>query len=126
MRAPQGPWLARLAFAVIGTIALALGIIGAFVPLLPTVPLVILAAACFARASTRLETWLVQHPRFGPVIIDWRERGAISRKGKAAATLGMAIGFSVFLYAAAPPLWLGGLVGVSFLLILSYVLSRPT
>ncbi|MEO0410912.1 MAG: YbaN family protein [Pseudomonadota bacterium] len=126
MPAPQGPWLARLAFAIIGTIALALGIVGAFVPLLPTVPLVLLAAACFAKASTRLENWLLKHPRFGPVILDWRERGAISRKGKTAATLGMAVGFGVFLYTATPPLWLAGFIAAIFLLILAYILSRPS
>ena len=82
-------------FFVGGWASLALGAIGAFLPLLPTVPFVILAAFCFARSSPRLEAWLVTHPRFGHHIVAWREHGAISSKGKIAAT--MAFAFSIVL-----------------------------
>lgn len=58
-------------------IALAIGMIGIALPGLPTVPFLILAAFCFARADPRLEQWLVTHPRFGPHIQAWRARGAI-------------------------------------------------
>ncbi len=54
-------------------------------PLLPTVPFMLLAAFCFARSSPQLEAWLVDHPRFGPHIHAWNTRGAISRRGKYAA-----------------------------------------
>ncbi len=77
----------RLGYAAVGVFALGLGIAGIFLPLLPTVPFVILAAFCFARGSPRLERWLVEHPRFGPHISAWRSRGAISRTGKQAALL---------------------------------------
>ncbi|MEM7568689.1 MAG: YbaN family protein [Pseudomonadota bacterium] len=126
MRASAGPWLVRLIFAAFGVIALGLGIVGAFVPLLPTVPLVILAAACFARASPRLEAWLLAHPRFGPAIRDWRARGAISQKGKIAACIGMSIGFAAFLYFSQPSLWLALLVGIALLACALFVVSRPS
>lgn len=79
--------MVRLIYLLIGLSALALGAVGVFVPLLPTVPFVILAAFCFARSSPRLEAWLIGHERMGPHIRAWRSRGAISRRGKRAALL---------------------------------------
>lgn len=80
-----------------GFMALGLGGIGIILPLLPTVPFVILAAFCFARGSPRLEAWLVDHRRFGPHIRAWRERGAVSRKGKWAATVAFAVSIALAL-----------------------------
>jgi uncharacterized protein len=77
----------RAAYLAAGVISLLLGGIGLFLPLLPTVPFVILAAFCFARSSPRLEARLLDHPKLGPHILAWRTRGAISRKGKRAALL---------------------------------------
>jgi uncharacterized membrane protein YbaN (DUF454 family) len=69
-----------------------LGLAGIFLPLLPTTPFVLLAALCFSRGSRRCETWLLTHPRFGPMVLDWRARRAIPRRAKQLATLMMAIG----------------------------------
>jgi uncharacterized membrane protein YbaN (DUF454 family) len=114
----------RAAWLVFGLMALALGAIGAFVPLLPTVPLVILAAFCFARGSPALERRLVEHRTFGPHIAAWRERGAISRSGKTAAVVAFAASIALgFLLLDLPwsllPLT-AALAGGTF------VLSRPT
>jgi len=75
----------RGAYFAAGLIALLFGAVGAFVPLLPTVPFLILAAYCFGRSSPALEQRLLDHPAFGPHIMAWRTRGAISRRGKATA-----------------------------------------
>jgi uncharacterized membrane protein YbaN (DUF454 family) len=81
----------RLVWLFLGAAALALGAVGAFLPLLPTVPFMLLAAFCFARGHPPLESWLLGHPTFGPHIAAWRARGAISRRGKRAALAAFAL-----------------------------------
>ena len=65
-----------------GLISVALGTLGVFLPLLPTVPFLLLATFCFARSNPVWEQRLLDHPRYGPPLREWRERRAISRKGK--------------------------------------------
>lgn len=72
-------------YRLVGFLALALGVIGIFLPLLPTVPFVLLAAYCFARSNPALEARILADPRFGPHVRAWRERGSISARGKSAA-----------------------------------------
>ncbi|WP_188237105.1 YbaN family protein [Sphingopyxis sp. LK2115] len=98
----------RHLYLVAGWLSLGLGAIGAVLPLLPTVPFVILAAFCFARSSPRLEAWLLTHRTFGPHIVAWRDHGAISRKAKVAASLAfvasivLALAFAPWPWAMAP------------------------
>lgn len=81
----------RLVYLGLGGLALLLAAAGAVLPLLPTVPFVLLAAFFFARGHPPLEAWLLRHPTFGPHIASWRARGAISRKGKRAALAAFAL-----------------------------------
>ena len=74
-----------------GAAALGLGVIGIVLPLLPTVPFVILAAFCFSKGSRRMERWMLEHPRLGPIIHDWREHHAVPLRAKQLATVMMAI-----------------------------------
>ena len=80
----------KIAYLIAGWLAVALGLVGAILPLLPTVPFMILAAFCFARSSPRLEAWLVDHRLFGEHIRNWRQRGAISMRAKRLALLAFA------------------------------------
>ena len=118
--------LIRGLYLVLGFGFVVLGFIGAFLPVLPTTPFLILAAACFACASPRLENWLLQHPRFGPLLRNWRERGAIPVKAKLMALGGMAIGFALFRFGGHPGPWLTAAVALLMLTGLVYVFSRPS
>lgn len=89
---PGRPLWQRLLWAAAGTLALAAGIVGIFLPLLPTTPFVLLAAFCFSRGSARLEAWLLAHSRFGPLIADWRARRAMPLRAKQLAWAMMAAG----------------------------------
>ncbi len=90
-------------YLVAGLLCVALGVLGIALPLLPTVPFFILAAFFFARSNRRLEHWLVDHPRYGPHIRLWRERRAISRKGKRAAAIAFAVSIVISLIFARWP-----------------------
>jgi len=68
----------QLVLLTAGTIALALGVVGIFIPLLPTTPFLLLAAACFTRSSRRLHDWLLGHRVLGTYIRNYREHRAIS------------------------------------------------
>jgi len=70
------------------------GVVGIFLPLLPTTPFVRLTALCFSRGSLRCETWLLNDPRFGPTVRDWRAHRAIGLQSKPLATLMMAVGLA--------------------------------
>lgn len=81
----------RLLWLAAGLLSLLAGIVGIFLPLLPTTPFVLLAAFCFSRGSARLEAWLVQHPRFGPMVAAWRRNRAVPLRAKQLATVMMAV-----------------------------------
>ena len=87
----------RQLYLAAGLTSVALGAIGVILPLLPTVPFMILAAFCFANSSPRLEAWLVEHHVFGSHIRNWRERRAITRRGKWAATVAFAVSCTIAL-----------------------------
>lgn len=89
--------MTRHLYLVAGFAALALGSIGVILPLLPTVPFVILAAFCFARSSPRLEAWLLDHHVFGLHIRNWRDQRAITKRGKRAAIAAFAVGIVIAL-----------------------------
>jgi uncharacterized membrane protein YbaN (DUF454 family) len=92
----------RIVWMLAGAASLLLGIVGIFLPLLPTTPFVLLAAFCFARGSPRVEAWLLEHPRFGPMVRDWRAQRAVPLRAKQLATAMMTIG-SAWAWWAMPP-----------------------
>lgn len=87
---------ARLVWLSTGLLLVAIGLVGVFMPLLPTIDFMLLALPCFARSSPRLEAWLLNHPRFGPGLRAWREHRAVPRRAKAVACIGMVAGYAIF------------------------------
>lgn len=72
----------RWAWWLLAYVALGLGLVGIFVPGLPTVPFILLSAFAATRGSERLHRQLLADPRFGPMIRDWQMHGAVSRRAK--------------------------------------------
>jgi uncharacterized membrane protein YbaN (DUF454 family) len=116
----------RRVYLVLGFAFVVLGFVGAFLPVLPTTPFLILATSCFARSSPRLENWLLSHPRFGPPLRVWRERGAIPLRAKLLALAGISVGFLLFWIGSAPGPILTASVGALMLVGLVYVFTRPS
>lgn len=115
----------RVGYLLLGMLMVALGIIGALLPVMPTTIFMILAAGCFGRSSPRFERWLLEHPQFGPPLRLWREQGAMSKRAKAFACGGITLGFAMFWYFAHPSLllWLAVAIGMGGCAL--YLLTRP-
>ena len=90
----------QVAFAALGTLFLLLGIIGIFMPILPTTPFLLLATACYARSSRRFYNWLMNHPALGPLIVEWRTYRSIPWRIKlvAVATMTLTFGSSIIFF----------------------------
>lgn len=116
----------RAVLIVLGTVFLALGAIGLVLPVLPTTPFVLLAAACYLRASERLHRRLVRSRTFGPTIVAWQEHGAIPPRAKAIAIALIALTFGLsVLFVVEPPLMRAGLVALGIVLSV-WLLRRPS
>jgi uncharacterized membrane protein YbaN (DUF454 family) len=114
-----------LLWLVLGITFVALGFIGAFLPLMPTTIFLILAVGCFARSSPRLEAWLLAHPRFGKTLRAWREDGAIAPRAKIMACSGIAIGYALFWWAVRPSVAVDLIVAVFMAACAIFIVSRP-
>lgn len=110
---------------VLGLLACALGMVGIVLPLLPTVPFMLLAAFCFGKSSPALHAWLVGHPIYGPHIRDWRQKGAIHPYAKRIATISLAVSFGTSLVVGVRPMIL--LIQAAVLTaVLAFIWSRPS
>lgn len=93
----------KYVYLAVGTLSLALGIIGVFLPLLPTTVFLLITAYCYERGSDRFHDWLLVHPLFGPPILDWRKNHVIRIPHKLLATAMMGVGaYFVFTSARIP------------------------
>lgn len=117
--------LVRYALLAAGWLSVVLGIIGIFLPLLPTTPFLLLAAACFARSSPRVYHWLIDHPRLGPWIRDYLHGNGIPLKAKvyAIALMWISIGFSCWFV---PLTWVRILLLVCATLVSVWILRQKT
>lgn len=115
----------RVIYLVLGWTMLGLAFIGALLPLMPSTIFLILAGWFFARSSPRLELWLLDNSRFGPVLRNWRDHGAVSTSAKLMACAGMVMGFFIFWVTGQPAPWLLLLLGAILLACACYITTRP-
>ncbi len=89
------PWWQRWLLLGAGIVCLGLGILGIFVPLLPTTPLILVAAFCFARGSSRAHAWLLRHRALGPIVREWEENRTIPPRAKWTGVILVVIAFAI-------------------------------
>lgn len=117
----------RVMLILLGAGFVALGIAGIFLPVLPTTPFMLLAAACFARSSDRFYNWLLDHPVLGATVREWREHRSIPRRTKWFAIITMigTLAISIIFFVPHRYLQIGlALYGVALALYLYRLPSR--
>ena len=105
-------------------VSLGLGLLGILVPGLPTVPFVLLSAFAAARGSQRLHRWLLGHRQFGPMIRDWQDGGAVSRRAKWLASGMMALS-SILMLLLMPDRWMAVPGIVVMAVVAAWLWRRP-
>ncbi len=120
---PRAGPVGRVLLLGAGFLSVGLAFAGAVLPLLPTTPFVLLAAACFARSSPRFNRWLYDHAWFGPPLRAWREHRAIPRSSRRLALLVLWVTFPISILLLPLPLWgrvvLGGILAIATITVLS-------
>lgn len=115
----------RTILVVVGVCSTALGVLGIFLPLLPTVPLLLLAAACFARSSEQFHNWLLDHPHLGPMIRGYLDGQGIPLRSKiiAISLIWISIPISVLFFI--PLFWVKFFIIAIGLCVTIYLLRLP-
>lgn len=117
----------RLVFLLLGLGFVAIGVAGIFLPVLPTTPFMLLAAACFARSSDRFYHWLLNHRIFGTTVREWQQHRSIPRRTKwfAITTMAATLAVSVIFFVPHPELQVAlALFGVVLAIYLYCIPSR--
>ncbi len=115
----------RFLLIVLGWLSILVGLVGVIVPGLPTTVFLLIAAWAFSKSSDRFQSWLLDHPRLGPPVIAWRERGAIPLKAKVLAIVMMAASLSIIVFYVASDWVLPTVVGSIMIFAGAYVVTRP-
>lgn len=123
LRAPLSA-LSRGLYLALALVSLLLGILGVFLPVLPTTPFVLLAAWAAARSSPRMLRWLETHTVFAPMIRDWRRGGVVSRRAKWLASLMMS-GSALYLLWSSHPRWAAWLAVACMGCVAAWLWRRP-
>ncbi len=118
--------LKRYLFFITGIISVAVATLGIVLPLVPTVPLVLLAAFCFSRSSKRFDDWLTNHRVFGSTVRDWRQGAGFTLRAKLVAVLALSVSFGITVGFVLTR-WPARLAMIALAIgVASYVVSRPT
>ena len=116
----------RLIFGAIGIVFFVTGLIGVFLPVLPTTPFMLLALWAFSNSSQRLHDYIWHHKTYGPMVRAWKEHGAIPLRAKISALLVMSASAVFVVFFSGAPLY--GVVAALALMLVgaAFLLTRPT
>jgi hypothetical protein len=116
----RNPFYLAFAYTCVG-----LGTIGAFLPLLPTTPFLLLAAWAAPKGSPELQTWLYQHPRFGAALIAWEQKRAVATRAKWLACSLMSVSWLIMYFQTSG--WIvPAITGALFVSVAGFLVTRPT
>ena len=115
---------ARLFWRLLAILGLLLAFVGLMLPVMPTVPFLLVTLFAASRGWPSLERWLIEHPAFGEHLRDWRARGAVSRKAKWFATAGCA-GSSLSMLFFLGPEWFVGVAIAVMAVVIAWLWRRP-
>ncbi|HNT77001.1 MAG TPA: YbaN family protein [Anaerolineae bacterium] len=113
-------------FIAAGALAVGLGVVGIFIPVLPTTPFLLLAAACFVRSSPRLYHWLIHHRWFGATIRNYRDHHGITLRAKLFTLIVLWGGIGATVIFAVTNWWVRGALGVIAVGVTSHLLYLKT
>lgn len=115
----------RIAYLAIGLVCVGLGVLGAFLPVLPSTVFFLMAVWAFSKSSARLERWLLEHPKIGPRIREWREHKTIPLPVKLTAWVSMAASLTLMIVGGAATIAIAGAAAVMVIGAV-YIASRPS
>ena len=116
----------KIVWMIFGHVFLTLGVIGIFLPILPTTPFLLLTVACYSRGSQRLEAWMLNHQKFGPSLREWRSYRVIRIRAKVAATAAIFASMALTFAFADLPQVAKILMPLTLLCVLAFVWSCPS
>ena len=116
----------KLIFIILGFISVILGVLGSFLPVLPTTPFILLAAFFFSKGSEKYYNWLISIPKFGKLIDDWNKYGVISKTSKAVCLFSIIGVIFYFCYFLNYEKYVKVIFVISLSSVLTFVLTRPS
>ena len=113
-------------YLIVGTISLAAGIVGIFLPVLPTTPFILLSAWCFFRSSSKIYNWVISNERFGPTVENYQEGRGITKPTKVKAIVMMWLTITASIYLTIRNMYLIALLYLIAIGVTIYLYRLPT
>ena len=109
-----------------GHLFVGIGMVGVFLPVMPTTPFLLVALFCYSRSSGPLYLWLLNHPVFGPPLVQWQEHGAIAKKAQITASVFIACNFLLLTIFLPVVWWVKLIADLVALTVVIFILTRPS
>jgi uncharacterized membrane protein YbaN (DUF454 family) len=116
----------KIIYLILGHLTLLLGIIGIFLPILPTTPFLLLAAYFYSQSSPKLHTWIIGHKFLGPPLSDWQDHGMIGIKAKIIATIMISLVLILRFPTLEINLWIKIFASAILVGVLIFIWTRPS